>query len=86
VTGIAPERTDLAVARILAGGLAVARVRIDRDARIRGLTFAGFEACTFVPFVGEAVAAYDESGEYPATVVGIDEAARLLYLELGDRA
>jgi hypothetical protein len=61
------------------------RVEIDPNVRIgRTITFSGFDDCDRVPSVGEPVVVYEsEAGiEGPAVCSGIDEAKRLVYLDV----
>ena len=84
MSGVAPERADLAIARLLAGGLP-ARVEIDLNVRLgKHRTFSGFRHCDHVPAVGDPVTVYEsESGiEGPGVCTGIDEAKQLVYLDV----
>jgi hypothetical protein len=84
MTGLSPEPTDRAVARLLAAGLR-ARVRIDYNTRDRlGRVRARFDVCDRIPAVGEHVTVYapDDGTETDAVVTGLDEDRELIYLDV----
>ncbi len=84
VTRAAAPGPDHTMADVDAGTLP-ARVSIDPNVRVRGnQTFTGFDDCDRIPAIGEPVTVYeDEAGiEGPAVCAGLDEAKRLVYLDV----
>lgn len=84
MTGIAPERPDRAIARVLAGGLQ-ARCEVDPNVRVRGnQTFTRFADCDRVPAIGEHVIVFESEAdiEGPAMCTGLDEGKQLIYLDV----